>query len=363
MISGMTPTNLVNTIMAHASGKEDLVAPAKDIRFSRNESGRLQMGLGDRVLDMTPHATNQVRAFLGVPGRFASRLQQDFPDLLTHNFNTIIQQQETRRMVRTLSGNARAFMSDSYRRIDNELVFDGMYPVLEKLGAKIESANVSDDYMHLQATMKIEGEIRKGDVVRYGVVIRNSEIGKGALSVSPMLYRLVCTNGMVVADQTRRRAHIGGSYLESEDGWIALSSATQMLKTRAMIAELAEYLEAMASPTMFQKTIGALKEVADQELPAEPTMVVESLAARYNLNKPESESALIALAESKDYSRWGLANAVTVLANSSGSYDRAVDLEALGGRIMQMGAKEFGDLARMPKASEVREDEEELALV
>lgn len=358
MITGMTPTELVTTIMSHASGKEDLVAPAKDLRFSRSESGRIQLGVGDRdPLMMSQHASNQVRGFLGIPGRFASRLEQQFPDLLVHNFNTMIARTEGRRMVRTLDGNARAFMSDSYRRIDNELVFDGMYPVLDRLGAKIESANVSDDYMHLQATMKIEGEIRKGDVVRYGVVIRNSEIGKGALSVSPMLYRLVCTNGMVVADQQRRRAHIGGSYLEAEDGWIALSSATQMLKTRAMIAELAEYLEAMASPTMFQKTLGTLRDVADQELPAEPTMVVESLAARYNLNKPESESALIALAESKDYSRWGLANAVTVLANSSGSYDRAVDLESLGGRIMQMGVKEYGDLARMPKGGEVVDED------
>jgi hypothetical protein len=348
--------------MEHASGKEDLVAPAKDIHFNRNDFGQVRLKVGDHDIAMTHHATRQVTGYLGIPSRFASRLETDFPELLLQNFNTMIAKQEGRRMIRTLEGNARAFMSDSYRRIDNELVFDGMYPVLEKLGAKIESANVSDDYLHLQATMKIEGEIRKGDVVRYGVAIRNSEIGKGALSVSPLIYRLACTNGMVIADQVRRRAHIGGSYLEAQDGWVALSSATQMLKTRAMIAELAEYLEAMARPEMFEKSLNALRDVADQVLPADPTLVVESLAARYALNKPEAESALIALAESKDYSRWGLANAVTVLANSTESYDRAVDLETLGGRIMQMSQKDYGDLARMPKNNEV-ENDDELALV
>jgi hypothetical protein len=358
MISGMTPSDLVTTIMSHASGKQDLVVPAKDINFSRNEFGQIRLNAGTHDLAMTSHANAQMTGFLGIPRRFASRLETQFPDLLVHNFNTMLQKAEGRRMVRTLDGNARAIMSDSYRRIDNELVFDGMYPVLDRLGAKIESANVSDDYMNIQATIRIEGEIRKGDVVRYGVSIRNSEIGKGALSVSPLLYRLVCTNGMVVADQQRRRAHIGGSYLNAEDGWIALSSATQMLKTRAMIAELAEYLEAMASPEMFEKTLNSLRDVADQALPAEPTLVVESLAARYGMNKPESESALIALAESKDYSRWGLANAVTVLANSASNYDRAMDLEVLGGRVMQMNAREYNDLSRMPKASEVVDEEE-----
>lgn len=362
MISGMTPHDLVTTIMAHASGKQDLVVPSKDIRFSRNDFGQIRLNVGDHDLAMTSHANAQMTGFLGIPRRFATRLEENFPDLLVHNFNTMVQKTEGRRMVRTLDGNARAIMSDSYRRIDNELVFDGMYPVLDRLGAKIESANVSDDYMNIQATMRIEGEIRKGDVVRYGVSIRNSEIGKGALSVSPLLYRLVCTNGMVVADQQRRRAHIGGSYLNADDGWIALSSATQMLKTRAMIAELAEYLETMASKEMFEKTLNTLRDVADQELPAEPTLVVESLAARYGMNKPESESALIALAESRDYSRWGLANAVTVLANNANSYDRAMDLETLGGRVMQMNAREYGELARMPKASEVINEEELVAV-
>jgi hypothetical protein len=356
MIKGMTPSEFVTTIVAHASGKEDLVAPSNTIKF-RNENKVIHLEVGDHDLTMSHHTSSQVTGYLGMPRKFAQRLEQQFPDLLVHNFNTLIQKAEGRRMVRTLNGAARAFLSDSYRRIDNELVFDGMYPVLERLGAKIESSNVSDDYMHLQATMEIEGEIRKGDVVRYGVVIRNSEVGKGALSVSPLIYRLACTNGMTIADQVRRRAHIGGSYLEAEDGWIALSSATQMLKTRAMIAELAEYLETMASREMFEKTLDTLRDVADQELPAEPTMVVESLAARYNLLKPEAESALISLAESKDYSRWGLANAVTVLANVTDSYDRAMDLQALGGRIMQMGAKDYSDLARMPKKNEIEEDE------
>ena len=357
MIKGMEPQQLIQTVLAHVSGKKDLVAPAQSLQFARGGEGELQLAVGDERLELTPNAQGQITNFLGVPRRFATRLEEQFPDLLMHNFNTLMSKAEGRRMIRTLDGRARAFMSDSYQRIDNELVFDGMFPVLTRLGAKIETANVSDDYFHIQATMQIEGEIRKGDVVRYGVAIRNSEVGRGALSVSPLLYRLVCTNGMVIADQVRRRAHIGGSYLEGGDGWVALSSETQMLRTRALVAELGEYIEAMAQPAMFEKTINTLRDVADQELPAEPQMVVSSLAARYSLAKPEADSALLMLAESKDYSRWGLANAITILANSADDYDRAVDLETLGGRIMQMPKADYSALAKMPKTSEIEEAE------
>jgi len=358
MLQGMQPQELVQTIIEHASGKEDLIAPANGMKFSRNDMGQIRLDIGDHNLALTTTASRQMTGFLGIPSRFAQRLELQFPDLLVQNFNTILQKAEGRRMTRTLDGNARAILSDSYRRIDNELVFDGMYPVLDRLGAQIVAANISDDYMRIQAVMKMEGEIRKGDVVRYGVTISNSEVGKGALGVFPFLDRLVCTNGMILPDQIKKRAHIGGSYLNDDNGWIALSSATQKLKTRAMIAELAEYLETMASAEQFQKTLGVLREAGEQKLPADPTMVVESLAARYALSKTEGESALIALAESKDYSRWGLANAVTNIANTAGSYDRGIDLQTLGGKIMNFNQRDYNDLARMPKKGEVQEEEE-----
>jgi hypothetical protein len=355
MKQGLELNELSQTILRHASGKEDFLAPSSAMRFGL-EDNRIRVSLpNDRDFSLSDTAISQTTEFLGIPRKFASKLQAEVPDLLLHNLNTLGGRSNARRMLRTLDGTGRAFLSDSYRRVDNEEVFDGIFPSLMKLGAHVESCNISDDYMHLQAVLhRVEGEIRKGDVVRYGVIITNSEIGKGALSIKPMLYRLVCTNGMVVADQTRRRAHVGGSYLESEDlGWMALSTETQKLKVRAMVAELGEYLEALSSPERFQKTLDLYRDVADQELPAEPTPVVESLAARYSLTVPERESALIALAEGKDYTRWGLSNAITYIANDAASYDRAVELETLGGTIMALTPNAYRALAVMPKAAEI----------
>lgn len=356
MKQGLELNELAATVIRHASGKEDFMVPSNALRFAMSPQNAIEVALpNDRTFGLTDNAIGQTTEFLGIPRRFASKLQTEVPDLLLTNLNTLSGRSPNRRMLRTMDGMGRAFLSDSYRRVDNELVFDGLFPTLLKLGAQMESCNISEDFMHLQTVFhSVEGEIRKGDVVKYGVTISNSEVGRGALSIRPMLYRLVCTNGMIVADQTKRHAHVGGGYLANEDmGWLALSTETQQLKVRAMVAELGEYLEALASPEMFDRTLNKFRDAADQVLPAEPTPVVESLAARYSLSANEKTSALIALAESKDYTRWGLANAVTWIANDVPNYDRAVELEALGGTIMALSGGAFKALGVMPKASEV----------
>lgn len=352
MIQGLTLQELAQTVVRHASGKEDFMAPANAPRYSLGEKNAIRVALGERDFGLTTGAEAQVEDFLGIPRRYATKLAGMAPELLVTNLNGLTERQgvSTRRMIRTLDGNARAFLSDTYKRVDNEEVFDGVYPVLEKLGASIESCNISDDYMHIQAILhRTEGEIRPGDVVKSGFVISNSEVGRGALTVRHLIFRLVCSNGMIRAEDTRRRTHVGGSYLQDDLNWLALSTETQQLKVRAMVAELGEYMEAISTGERFEAALAQIREAADQPIPAEPKVVIESLGARYNLRAAEQDSALLALAESRDYTRWGLANATTWIANDASSYDRGVELEAVGGSIMALGRREYAALAHVDR--------------
>jgi hypothetical protein len=45
--------------------------------------------------------------------------------------------------------------------------------------------------------------------VQAGVVISNSEVGQGTLSVQPLIYRLICRNGLIAADRAMRKTHVG----------------------------------------------------------------------------------------------------------------------------------------------------------
>ncbi len=64
--------------------------------------------------------------------------------------------------------------------------------------------------------------------------------------------------------------------------------------------------------------------------------VVEVTAKRFALNDGERSSVLKHLIRGDDMTQWGLANAITRAAQDVESYDRATELESLGGTIVEL---------------------------
>jgi len=79
-----------------------------------------------------------------------------------------------------------------------------------------------------------------------------------------------------------------------------------------------------------------MRDATLQKLEAGPTEVVEVVDRRYGLREGEKTGVLQALIEGADLSRWGLANAVTRASHDVKDYDRAIDLERLGGQIIEL---------------------------
>ena len=104
---------------------------------------------------------------------------------------------------------ARALLSDRYRRIDNMEIASAVLPLFAgQADMQVMSCEVTENRMYLKIVNKrLETDVVPGDTVQGGVIIPNSEVGLGAVSVQPLLYRLVCTNGMVVNDLGERRTH------------------------------------------------------------------------------------------------------------------------------------------------------------
>ena len=85
-------------------------------------------------------------------------------------------------------------------------------------GYSVESCEVTENRLYLKILNKrLEMEVRKGDIVQAGVMISNSEVGLGAVSVQPLVYRLVCTNGLLVNDFGERKNHVGRQAKMAED--------------------------------------------------------------------------------------------------------------------------------------------------
>src|SRR4029078_11851254 len=172
---------------------------------------------------ITTLARRQLAEKLRIPYAYFERMREDQPALLDHNVNTWCRSEDGGRRIRTLDGRVRAVLSDRYRRLDNYDLAENVLPILQRLpDARFESVELTETKMYLKVvTPRIEYEINPGDVVQAGIVITNSEVGCGMLSVQPLIYRLVCRNGLIASDRALHKTHVGRT-LQTEDETITV---------------------------------------------------------------------------------------------------------------------------------------------
>ena len=118
-------------------------------------------------------------------------------------------------LLRLAGGEVRAIVSDRYAALDDEFVLDVIHDVLDKAGyladARVRASAVGAHTL-LRITLPGEGiAVRAGDVIEWGLDIGNSEVGLRSVQITPITYRLVCTNGMRAwkSESAIRMRHVG----------------------------------------------------------------------------------------------------------------------------------------------------------
>jgi hypothetical protein len=322
--------------------------PGLNVLNSRSVDVMRVNGHGSFVV--TDHTHGQIANRLGVPKPYYDRMRSEAPDLLKSNIQHWFNHKPERRMVRVLDGNARAFLSDRYRLLDNFDLAQAVLPIFGELGEgaiKIESCEITDARMYIKAVFpKIETEIKKGDVVQSGIVITNSEVGMGALKVEPMVFRLVCTNGLIVPDYAQRRAHLGRGYDDTESAYELFRDETLMADDKAFWMKVQDVVRASLKSVQFEKIVDTMRAASDRTISRSPVDVVELVSDKYQLNKTEKDNVLLHLIQGGDLSQWGVVNAITRTAQDVESYDRSTDMERLGGQVLLMQPRDWDALAK-----------------
>ena len=341
---GMNLVELAQEIMRRAESRRDFVAETPDLVFGENA---LAIGTAGRF-PLTDHAHGQIADRVGIPKRYYDRMKAEAPALLADNVNHWFRETPERRMIRTLDGNARAFLSDRYHRIDNEHIADAVLPVLLEDGGHgaVVSCGVTDSKLYIQALFpRLEGEVRRGDPVRGGVIISNGEIGNGALDIRPMIYRLVCENGLIsgqIAEDSRLRRNHVGRRVEIGEDYSVYGDETLKADDRALALKIRDSIRALAQPQLFNRILAEMRQATQQQPIGHPIAAVSELGKSYPIAQGERDSILMNLIRHGDYSKWGMVNAITETANEHPSYDRAVELQALGGRVSGIEADSNG---------------------
>ena len=80
-------------------------------------------------------------------------------------------------------------------------------------------------------------------------------------------------------------------------------------------------------------------------LTGDPVKSVEAIGTKYLLNEDERSGVLRHLISGGDLSGYGLVNAVTHYSQEILDYDRATDFEALGGKLLELPAGEWKEIA------------------
>jgi hypothetical protein len=346
MMKGLSLVELAQKIEDNKKGKKDFIADTRDLTLLTRpgvEKPTVVLEVKDQgAFPLQPLVHDQIGARLQIPSKYYDRMLADAPDLLATNVNAWFRKQPESRMLRTLRSNGRAFLSNRYNRIENEEISEVALPVLADIpDVTFVSTEVTDKRLYIQAIApRIQGEIKRNDVVQAGVLITNSEVGAGAVSVASVLWRLVCLNGMISSDKFRAY-HVGRRIEDNSELW---ASDTVKADDRAILLKVRDMVKAAVDEANFQQRIAKARDLTEGRITGDPQKVVEVLAAKVGVNENEKGGILRALIEGGDLSAWGLLNAVTAQSHNARDYDRAVEFEAAGGVLLDLPKTEWKEL-------------------
>ena len=342
MKQGRTLQALGAELQRQRNARQDFLADTRSLEMeSVNGSSTMRVFLDDKAHEFAVGelAHQQIASRLNIPYRYYQKMQTEQPALLDENVNTWFAKTPEHRMIRVLDGRVRAFLSDRYRRLDNLELCATVLPVIQEMkGANIESCEVTAKHLYLKVINKrMRAEVKIGDVVQAGFGISNSEVGLGSLKVEPLIFRLACKNGMICKDFAQKKYHVGRQVnTVDETAYEIYSDETLAQDDKAFFMKVQDTVRCAVDEAKFMLTVDKMREAMDIPMTHDPVKEVELLADKFLLTQNERGDVLRQLFMSGDNSRYGLINAVTAASKIAKDYERATELERIGGEILAL---------------------------
>ena len=352
----MNVEQLLINLRDQSQQKMDYIARTNNMQMYAGADGGLTFDLNkedhnSKVYAINNHALGQMSTTFQIPRPYVDRMMSSDPSIVATNFNHWFKSadQNQAKMIRTheLKDGAkflvRAFLSDKYRRVDNDEIASTVLPILldPKNHWEITECQITDTKLYIKAiATNLIDEIKKGDVVRYGVIISNSEVGSGAINVKPFIDRCVCNNGLIIADNSMRATHLTSSQAD-EKLWSMLSDQNKTDDNRLLLQKVKDVVEHTADRKNFEMQVDRLKE-ADGVIIHKPQEAVKVLKQTFNFTEMEHDAILNNLLNRVDevagngHTKWTLANAVTHLAHETNDYDKGIEYEVIGNKILNL---------------------------
>lgn len=190
--------------------KNDFLTSPRDMVM--NDDGRIVFLGSPRIsraeFTMTDWSENQLFSKLGMPAHYFKQ-QLYNPVAVGYvkglvNYHLSGLKNEERWLIRAYGNTVvRAFLSDKYTRLDNDFLVNSLAHFIQN-DHRVKEFYSDDRVLHIRLVfpeLSVNmGKLRDGkpDIVQVGLHIMNSEVGARALTVESVLWRQVCTNGLIV---------------------------------------------------------------------------------------------------------------------------------------------------------------------
>lgn len=353
--------------------KVDWLANGKAMKYI---AGELVIEHPEGMLMLSPSSQfeNQICAALGIPKKWYNKLKADgHLDNLDSDVNLYLQHQGNK-LIRmyvnqsTGTGEARAFLSDSYRPIDNMQMLETVYRTLMAHKESIPTYKVKD----FQATAdrflmriyfpeatvmakELIGKYRRPDgqvpdnidqFPRFytGITVSNSETGAGRFLIEPMAVTAACTNRTMFAEEGISQVHVGAK-LDPTINWqrdtVKKAQEVVMLQTRDA---LTHYL---APEWLEEKVHGWIEENTELQ---RPIKVAQRIGEEFDLGESLIEQLVTATARGGLDTTHGIREALTWVASrdvSNTKADETLRLERLAGKLTDKQIARFDIEASM----------------
>jgi len=226
--------------------------------------------------------------------------------------------------IRAKESTVRGVLSNQYVRVDNSLILSYIRHILTETPYKIALCQITEEAFHLRlVNQQLFHDVRKDDRLMVGIHISNSEVGFRAVTIEALVYRLICTNGLIRrlnSESIYQRRHIGYA-----DDTFHRSVGDAIINASVVAAS---FLEKFAQTSHL--------------IVPNPETAVSLLAKSWSLPKSTEEHILVTLAaEKKPNSLYSLVNGITATAQKLSIEDRYA-LEVNAGQLIEGTGIESG---------------------
>ncbi len=320
-----------------------------------NIAGPSRMGFynGERIQIYIPHqgafnlhnnALSQLGEKMGIPPKYLRELSDGSPwqrqlavTILNEHGSQI---ERNRYLVRAVGNEVRGVLSDSYRRLNSQLMLAKFIERAVRHGAVMCDAYMSDTKVWAETIIPQPICIptrQNGDVIIYmGARFSTSDYGDGAVDVRAFLLNGVCLNGMV-RETVMKKIHLGARLGDN----MALSQRTYELDTQTNVSAISDITDSLFKPENQHRTALEIQRASEITVNFEKEL---AQLIKGKLLKDESEEVqkLLMVNNPEDGltggpTLWKLTQAITAHARNLEPV-RCRELHEIAGELMQRAA-------------------------